>query len=165
MTFAHVQQAHPIPLALGASVSNGTQDLPALLSAVEWLAVCILCALIYWGFVRRVYRRRRHRRPMNRGALFLAFFLVAFAGGNLLIADMFAPREPLFFLPIAGFFLLFFYLFSDGRYTPIWARWLVLLYGITQIGALIPSDQNQNQNNPQFDQFVAHIPSVILTVG
>lgn len=154
--------AHGIQLALGdVTLPDITPRSPLLLAAV-WLAVCILCALIYWGLTLFVFRRRHREKSANRGTLFLAFFLVAFAGSNLVLADMAAPHELAYFLPIPGLYLLFFYLFSDGRYAPTWTRWLVLLYGFSQLGPIIPS--TPKQTNPQADQFLSHVSGATLAV-
>ena len=143
--------------ALGNVAAPGAQPgAPSgapLVFAVQWLLVCLLAALVYWAITLIVFRRRAKRQPANRAMLFVALFLVVFAGSNLAIADTFATHSPLFFLPIAGFFLLFFYLFSDSRYAPTWTRWLVFVYGLTQIGSLSPS----KQPSPQESQFIAHI--------
>ena len=124
--------------------------------AASWLAICALCALVYWLLALRIFRHRRHRQSENRGMLYVSFFLVAFAGSTLVVEDSFAIHDPAFSLPVSGFFLLFFYFFADSRYTRTWTRWLVLLFGLSQIGPLAPP--KPQPANPASTQYIAHIP-------
>lgn len=153
---------HAIQLTLGDTTLPSTVPSSPVVYAVEWLAVCALCALIYYGLALLVFRRRHRKIATHRETLFVSFFLVAFAGSNLALADTVAPHELPFFLPIPGLFLLFFYLFSDGRYARTWTRWLVLLYGLSQLGPLGPPTAGQTNPNPEFDQFISHAPGGLL---
>lgn len=154
--------AHAVQLVLGATTQPNMMPSSPLVFAAEWLAACVVCALIYWGLALLVFRRRHHEKSANRGRLFLAFFLVAFAGSNLALADSAASHVLPFFLPIPGLFLLYFYLFSDGRYAPTWTRWLVIFYGFSQLGPLVPS--TAKQTNPQADQFLSHLSGAALAL-
>src|SRR5215469_3642163 len=160
VTLTHTTGPHLIVLSAS---SAGSSIASPLIFAVGWLAVCIVCALLYWRLVLRIAKRKPGLHRTSRGILLLALFLVAFAASNLIAADTFALHQQQFFLPIPGLFLLYFYLFSDGRYAPGWTRWLALLYGLSQIGPLVPS--NKQQSNPQIAQALAHIPPGILTIG
>jgi serine phosphatase RsbU (regulator of sigma subunit)/anti-sigma regulatory factor (Ser/Thr protein kinase) len=160
VTLTHTTGPHLVVLSAS---SAGSSIASPLIFAIGWLAVSSVCALLYWRLVLRVAKRRLGFQRTNRGILLLALFLVAFAASNLIAADTFALHQQQFFLPIPGLFLLYFYLFSDGRYAPGWTRWLALLYGLSQIGPLVPS--NKQQSNPQIAEALAHIPPGILTIG
>jgi len=86
--------------------------------AVLWVIWYAPAALIIW------------RKPQDRGALVCAFFLVSFpalvaAWGGFIPAS--APgilQLPLNVVPFAAL-LLFGLLFPDGRFIPLWTRWLI----------------------------------------
>jgi len=101
--------------------------------AVLWVIWYAPAALIIW------------RKPQDRGALVCAFFLVSFpalvaAWGGFIPAS--APgilQLPLNVVPFAAL-LLFGLLFPDGRFIPLWTRWLVALLALAFAGlALFPN--------------------------
>jgi serine phosphatase RsbU (regulator of sigma subunit)/anti-sigma regulatory factor (Ser/Thr protein kinase) len=152
----------------GADTTSTVPTLPGgpFELAGDLLLASVVCAVLYWLLMQRILRRRHKTQPANRGTLFVALFLAAFAASTLGIADSFASNNPLFFLPVAGLFLLFFYRIP-GRTTPTWTLWLIFFYGVTQVGPLVPP--SPKQQNPQFDQFLATIPGgthgLLVTAG
>jgi hypothetical protein len=122
------QFLHQFGLSLGfLAAYNVTLD------AVSVLVCCALGALLFW------------RKSADRMALFCAFMLVLFGGAGFtsILQDALAPLSPAWFalvgtLDVLGqsSFMIFFFLFPNGRFVPRWTRWValcVVLYWISTI--------------------------------
>ncbi|HEV7129198.1 MAG TPA: hypothetical protein VGN32_17330, partial [Ktedonobacterales bacterium] len=123
-----------------------------LVLALQVLIGCVLGALVFWGLARWVRRRRLGRRPANQRTLFVAFLLLAVGGSNLYIEGRaFLPRSALYAIPVQVLFLLFFYVFSEERYTPRWARWLGVFYTFSLLATVVngPTTSTNQTTNPQ----------------
>jgi hypothetical protein len=122
------QFLHQFGLSLGFLAAYNV-----MLDAVSVLVCCALGALIFW------------RKSADRMALFCAFMLVLFGGAGFtsILQDALAPVSPAWFalvgtLDVLGqsSFMIFFFLFPNGRFVPRWTRWVapcVVLYWISMI--------------------------------
>jgi serine phosphatase RsbU (regulator of sigma subunit) len=110
-----------------------------MILALQWMAACLLGALIYWAMMVFVFQRRNRLRATNRGALYAALLLATVAGSTLLFESRaVALREPLFWAPVPMLFLLFFYLFCEERYAPRWTRLLMIISTFSFMAAFFP---------------------------
>src|SRR5581483_760775 len=113
--------AYAIHLTLGETFSPSISLGLALIFAVQWLAACLLSALLYRALIVWVFQRRTRLQATNRGTLYVACFLLPFGAGALFVGSRtLALRAPLVGALVPILFLLFFYLFSDERYAPRW---------------------------------------------
>ncbi|HEU5438056.1 MAG TPA: PP2C family protein-serine/threonine phosphatase [Ktedonobacterales bacterium] len=147
-------------VAVGAVTVASGEGLPELLlTAAMWLAVSLLCALLYWAGGLYILRRRGVVAD-ERGRLFGALWLVALAGCALALeTHAFTEQIPLFSAPVLLLFLLVFYLRSDSRFASTRVRWLTVLYVLATVGAFGPRDTSSQQQNAQY---VAYIPGLLV---
>lgn len=109
-------KANPSPLVVA------TNAFSALISFSTGLLSCVLAFLLF------------SRRPRDRMALFLSFYLMAFGivtgplemvGGWLdLATQLYAANVLLFQMILYPATCFLFLLFPDGRFAPAWGRWL-----------------------------------------
>src|SRR5262249_44963960 len=106
-------QAYAISPTAGDVFSLSSPLDAALFFALQWMAACLLGALISWALIVFVFQRRTHLRATHRGTLYIAFLFLTFAASTLVIEGRaFAMPVPLFCAPVQILFLLYFYLFS-----------------------------------------------------
>lgn len=150
---------HPLAsAAIADRLVAAVAGVPAVSSVTQWLLVCLLCALVYWIVGRRFFGCDRGPRAM----LFLALVLVAVAGSMVYAeSHAFALQHPLLSLPIQVLFLLFFYIFSDRRFTPTWARWMAIVYVFSELGTLAPAKSPPAQSTT----FLPSIPGLLGALG
>lgn len=141
----------------GASTLASGEGLSELLpTAALWLAVSLLCALLYWVLALFIARRRG---GVERGTLLAALVLAAVGGSALYLeAHIFAVREPLLSASVQLLFVLFFFPRASDRYVSKRARWLVVLFVIAQIGVFSP----QQTSSQQDAQYVTHLPELVF---
>lgn len=153
------------PALAGASVIMNSLG-HALGFALHWVLVCVLCALIWravaWWLARLSARHSVRHATERTAPLFVPFYFVALAG-SCLEAEMraVAVRAPLLAMLVPVLFPLFYYLFSDDHFAPRWVRWLVVIYTLDALGALIPS----KPPSPQFAHVVASAPLFFNVLG
>ena len=108
---------------------------PVLLALLVYLAVGLI---------------RERKGTQNWGRLAVALFLAACAGSALIIGGQaLAQQGPglVFWALGPALFLLFFYLFPDGRFAGRGMRRLAILYGLTQIWHLFPTHPSNSPGN------------------
>ena|SRR5919199_2667891 len=98
------------------------------------LCYCFAGALIFW------------RRSDERIVLSIAFFLVTFGAGLPLTFEALTPGSSgwdllIKVLVLLGWvlFFVFFYLFPDRRFVPLWTRWLAAVWVAREIAHLASS--------------------------
>ncbi len=159
--------AYAIPLSVGGILSLSSPLDAAMFFALQWMAACLLCALISWTLIVFVFQRRNHLRATHRGTLSMALLLLTFAAGTLVIEGrVFAMPAPLFCAPVQILFLLYFSLFSNERYTSRRTRWLGI---ITMFALLAPFWPQQPKSSPSAASFpffqVPGLLGVLMTLS
>jgi len=100
-------------------------QMPALISAVEWVAACLLGALIGWALLVFFLRRRLGTLRTEHGPLFAATLAATFGAAALSLAGhALALRAPFVAAPAQMLFLIWFYLYPDFGYATTRIRWL-----------------------------------------
>jgi hypothetical protein len=94
--------------------------------AAYFLVLNLLFVVVFFSVATLVV----WRRPADRIALFVAFFLVVFAASWVTNPQLMPPvlSIPVEVLNHMGWLCLltFFFIFPDGRFVPRWTRWLVI---------------------------------------
>jgi serine phosphatase RsbU (regulator of sigma subunit) len=120
------------------------------------LPLTFLATLAYVAVA--LIRLRRHFPHWQ--ALAVALFLMACAGSVLDIGAHALARPGLtlvIWAVVPSLFLLYFYLFSDGRFVPRSTRWLAIVYGLGQIGHLFAASSTRSSNHAQLpDTLLVH---------
>ncbi len=117
----------------------------ALVFAGQWLAVCLLGAVISWALLVFILRRQLGSPSADRGPLFAALFLATFGAANLYIeARAFGLHVPLIAAPAQLLFLLLFYIYPNSSYAGRSIRWLRFVYAFAQVSAYIPQQKPSN---------------------
>jgi len=133
-------------------------------AAFAWYAVACqgLRVLVSFAIAALIVRAKA-----SGMALFVSGFLMAMAAGRMLHVT---PQTETWGWPVAlvtatahAGFVLFFYLFPDGRFAPPWTRWLALLWGAALVPAsLFPSAAFGLRNWPNALYLVA-LAAVLAT--
>jgi serine phosphatase RsbU (regulator of sigma subunit) len=137
----------------------------AVISAVEWMVALLVCPALYAILVTTVFQRRNQQKAADQRRLFLALYLAAFSGTNVLIANhALAMVAPLVLAPIPILFLLFFYAFPSDAFAPRWARWLGIIPAISFAASFAPVHQSsQSSNAAQIS--LSHVPGLLGTLA
>ncbi|HEX9412345.1 MAG TPA: SpoIIE family protein phosphatase, partial [Ktedonobacterales bacterium] len=120
--------------------------------AVALALLCIFVPPVLLGLL--VYlvigRIREPKGSQNWGRLAVALFLVACAVSDLLLGGQALGQlgpDLVFWALVPTLFLLFFYLFPDGRFAGRGTRRLAIFVGLTQISHLFPPSQSNSPGN------------------
>jgi GAF domain-containing protein len=127
-----------------------------MVEVVAALVFAVVAAVIFW------------RRSDDRMGLFAAFTLLT-AGCAIFIASSMAAHAPALWLPAAcanylgqASFVIFFYLFPDGRFVPRWTRWLAAGSSVWWAASIFFPDIPLSFSGPAFLGFVANLVVVQL---
>src|SRR5215211_4149859 len=114
-----------------------------------------IAAVIFW------------RRSEDRMALFAAFMLVVFGGAALTsdVPQTVAAAHPTLWFPVHLFdylgqvaFVVFFYVFPNGRFVPRWTRWLALAWATLWVPtAFFPDSSLDLLSGPLFIGFIGSL--------
>jgi serine phosphatase RsbU (regulator of sigma subunit) len=140
---------------LGAIAVPG---MPALIGAVEWLAACLLGALIGWGLLLFFLRRRLGKLRTAHGPLFAAVLAACFGAAALnMVGHAQSLRAPFVAAPAQLLFLIWFYLYPNFSYITSRIRWLGIFYAFSQTAQYwVP----RPSNGPPI-QLLPHVPGLL----
>jgi serine phosphatase RsbU (regulator of sigma subunit) len=134
-------------------------QMPALISAVEWVAACLLGALIGWALLVFFLRRRLGTLRTEHGPLFAATLAATFGAAALSLAGhALALRAPFVAAPAQMLFLIWFYLYPDFGYATTRIRWLSIVYIFAQTALYWPQKPS---NSPPVA--LPHVPGLLGT--
>ena len=148
----------------GRLTPEGIQDLqqlgisPQFYAAYVGVGLAIIVALVFFAVAAVIYWRRSN----DRMAMFASFTLLIFGGAA--INDL-AGAHPAFQFPadLLNFigqvsFVVFFYIFPDGRFEPRWTRWLALTVALLYIPDIFfPGSALDFLDGPLFFVFIASL--------
>lgn len=150
---------------LGAQLTpEGVQALQALGLSAGFFAAYnvtfeVVAALVFTAVAAVIFWHRSD----DRMGLFAAFTLLT-AGCAIFIASSLAAHAPALWLPAAcanflgqASFVIFFYLFPDGRFVPRWTRWLAAASSVWWAASIFFPDIPLNFNGPAFLVFIANL--------
>jgi serine phosphatase RsbU (regulator of sigma subunit) len=141
--------------------------MPVSIVAIEWLAACLLGALIGWALLLFFLRRRLGTLQASYGPLFAAVLAATFGAAALSMAGRaFALYAPFVAAPAQILFLIWYYLYPDVRYlhtenrNPVTRiRWLSVFYFFSQISGYWP------QKPSQAAAVLPHLPGLLGTLA
>jgi hypothetical protein len=114
------------------------------------------------------------RRSQERMALLSSFFLMIFGGLTFPgVPETLAARYPVLQIPSgltvmvgAGLLSLFFFLFPNGRFVPLWSRWLVPVLPLLQApSALFPNSGFTMERIPAILGIVPFLAVLVVIIG
>jgi hypothetical protein len=141
---------------------EGVQALQALglstgFYAAYLVTIEVVAALVYTAVAAVIFWHRSD----DRMGLFAAFTLLT-AGCAIFVAGSLTAHVPALWLPAAcanflgqASFVIFFYLFPDGRFVPRWTRWLAVGSSIWWAASIFFPDIPLNFNGPAYLVFIA----------
>lgn len=121
----------------GGALSPATAGAVSLTAYAVWLiALDAVFAAFYVGLAWLIF----WRRSADRMALFVSLALALWGLTFTTVINALALAHPSWFMSVASvrflgaaLITLFFFIFPDGRFTPRWARWLALIWIVTQV--------------------------------